>query len=57
MINKNNILYLILISFLLSHDTNLSSSWKQYFRGSYIVDESGGKGFGGAKSDAADGVP
>ena len=47
MINKNNILYLILFSFLLSHDTNLTSSWKQYFRGSYIVDESGGKGFGG----------
>ena len=47
MTNKNNILYLVLISLLLSHDTDLTSSWRQYFRGSYIIDESGGKGFGG----------
>lgn len=47
MTNKNNILYLILISLILSHDTDFTSSWRQYFRGSYIIDESGGKGFGG----------
>ena len=44
---RNKIIILLSISCLFSHEIDAPAKWKQYYRGSYIINENDDYGFGG----------
>ena len=46
MIIRKTITFLLVISYIFTHDINDNPKWKQYYRGSYIVDENHDSGLG-----------